>query len=85
MNTLNKALTGMYESVTGQYVNVNLELVEHYYPYLDATILAQYLALNASKYGFTRMMNYLLSVVPYINPASPSGTNMSYTTGVKVE
>lgn len=85
LETLNKALTTMYESVMGQTINVKLELVQHYHPYLDATILAQYLALNASKYGFTRMMNYLLSVVPYISPASPSGTNMSYTTGVKVQ
>lgn len=85
LNTLSNALAGKYQSVTGQSINVQLEFVRHYYPYLDATILAQYLAANASKYGFTRMMNYLLSVVPYINPASPSGTVMSYTTGVKVQ
>ena len=60
LKTVVHALTQMYESVLEQPVKVELELTQSYQPYMDASILAQYLAINASCFGFNRMMNGLL-------------------------
>jgi hypothetical protein len=87
-STLINALTQVYESVLGQPVTVQLELVRLHQPYMDASILAQYLAINLSKQGFSRITNLLLNAVPYLNPAyafnlTPAA-NLSIT-GVKVQ
>lgn len=79
LKTLIYALTQLYESAISDFsqqkqsfnenrVNVQLELLRQNHPYMDATILAQYLAINLSTYGFNRVMNRLLNVVPYLNP-----------------
>jgi hypothetical protein len=43
---------------------VELRLVRLQYPYLDSSILAQYLALNARKYNFLRMKKRLFKKTP---------------------
>lgn len=68
LKTLTNALIQLYESVLERPVNVQLELARQYQPYMDASILAQYLAINASRFGFNRMINVLLNVVPFLNP-----------------
>jgi ribosomal protein S3 len=87
INALTNALTQVYESAVSlkgqKSVKVQLELVRKYRPYMDASILAQYLAINASKHGFNRMMNLLLNAVPYLNP--DYAFNLSCITGVKVQ
>lgn len=83
INALTNALTQVYESATDKPVYVQLELVRQYRPYMDASILAQYLAINASKHGFNRMINLLLNAVPYLNP--DYAFNLSCITGIKVQ
>lgn len=82
MTTLTQALEQVY-STPEQPVVVQLELVRQYHPYMDATILAQYLAINLSKHGFSRVTNLLLNAVPYLNPTAQF--NLSCITGVKVQ
>lgn len=43
---------------------VELRIVRLHQPYLNSNILAQYLAVNASKYGFARLRQSLLSAIP---------------------
>lgn len=82
------SLTELYQSVHGQSVIVDLELVRQYRPYMDAEILAQYLAINASKYGFNRLVNSVLSTIPYLLPAK-NGTffasEIYSISGVKIQ
>lgn len=51
----------------GQSVPVELRIVRLHQPYLNSAILAQYLAVNASKYGFARLRQSLLSAIPLGN------------------
>lgn len=83
LKTLINTLTQVYGSVAGQPISVQLELVRQHQPYMDASILAQYLAINLSKHGFSRIMNLLLNAVPYLSPNY--AFNLSYITGVKVQ
>ena len=94
LKTLTYALTQLYESNLEQPVNVQLEFVRQYQPYMDASILAQYITINASSFGFNRMMNLLLNAVPFLNPQNTSlGRGQinnevslgSYITGIKVQ
>lgn len=67
-NITDKALKTLAVLVTRLYpanVTVDLQIVRLYQPYLNASILAQYIAINASKYGFHRIMTILLNAVPY--------------------
>lgn len=73
---------------------VELRIVRLHQPYLNSYILAQYLAVNASKYGFARLRQSLFSSIRLItasNLASLSkgvvtnGPNTSSIIGVKVQ
>jgi hypothetical protein len=60
---------------------LELRLIQLQYPYLDSTILGQYLALNASKYNFLRMKKKLFTrTKAHSAPHLPTRL-----TGVKVE
>lgn len=87
LKALTNALTQVYGSVLSDSlqspISVQLELVRQHQPYMDASILAQYLAINLSKHGFSRMTNLLLNAVPYLNP--DYAFNLSYITGIKVQ
>ena len=55
--------------VRGQLIKqTELRLVRLQYPYLDSTILAQYVAMNASKYNFTRMQKTLFNKISLVGP-----------------
>jgi hypothetical protein len=64
-------------------ISVQLELVRQYQPYMDTSILAQYLAINLSTHGFNRVINRLLNAVPFLNPNYVH--NGSAITGIKVQ
>ena len=56
-------------TVGGQLIKqTELRLVRLQYPYLDSTILAQYVAMNASKYNFTRMQKTLFNKISLVGP-----------------
>jgi hypothetical protein len=61
LKTLSLLITQLYPA----NITVDLQIVRLYQPYLNASILAQYIAINASKYGFHRIMAILLNAVPY--------------------
>jgi ribosomal protein S3 len=54
INALGVAITRLFNSST-PHTTVELRLVQLQYPYLDSSILAQYVAINAGKYNFLRM------------------------------
>lgn len=62
---------------------VQLRVVRLHHPYLNSNILAQFLAINASKYGFTRLRHYVLSAIPLTKVANL--TTSSVIVGVKVQ
>jgi hypothetical protein len=67
-----KMLISLNVAITQQWnnsdVSVELHIVRQYLPYLNASILSQYLAINASKYGANRIASILIQIVPYVNP-----------------
>jgi ribosomal protein S3 len=62
---------------------IELRLVRLQYPYLDSSILAQYLGLNAGKYNFLRMKKMLFK--KQANLRSEPFNLPSWSTGVKME
>jgi hypothetical protein len=70
LKALINGLTKIYEELYSQPVIVELEVVRQYRPYMNAEILAHYLAINASKYGFNRMINFVLNALHYIHSDS---------------
>jgi hypothetical protein len=54
--------TAIIEYLNNETSVVELRLIQLQYPYLDSTILGQYLALNASKYNFLRMKKKLFTL-----------------------
>lgn len=88
INALGIAITRLFNSSRQQSpVAVEVRLIRLQYPYLDSTILAQYLAFNAGKYNFTRMQKMIFSKVPTIpmDTVLPSDALPSQLTGVKLE
>lgn len=47
-----------------------LRFVKLRYPYLDSSILAQYLAINTSKYNFTKLQKYVFKNLPALKDNS---------------
>jgi hypothetical protein len=85
--TLNTSTAGVVPTVP-----VQLRIVRLHHPYLNSSILAQFLAMNASKYGFARLRQYVLSAIPLttISTPVPSGATgasapASLVVGVKVQ
>ena len=85
LNNLVTSLTELYENAYGEPVNVEMELVRQSRPYLDAEILAHYLAINASKYGFNRLINSVLNVVPYASGKNESNHHPQSICGIKIQ
>lgn len=80
MNALGSALTFVLGQCEVQFIQLR-------YPYLDSKVLSQYLAINASKYGFTRLQKGVFNQVSTIvtENALPVSAMNSMTTGIKVE
>ena len=88
INALGIAITRLFNSTRQQSpIVVEVRLIRLQYPYLDSSILAQYLALNAGKYNFTRMQKMIFSKVPTIpmDTVLPTDVLPSQLTGVKLE
>jgi len=87
LNSLVAALSRLFTSTINASatnpVPVQLRIVRLHHPYLNSSILAQFLALNASKYGFARLRHYVLSAIPLTTIANP--TTDSVILGVKVQ
>ena len=64
VNNLCTAISQLYSKEGNAAVPVELRVVRLHQPYLNSYILAQYLATNASIYGFTRLRQSLLSAIP---------------------
>lgn len=81
INALGIAITRLFGKT------VELRLIRLRYPYLDSSILAQYLAINAGKYNFTRMQKMIFSKVPTIkmNTVLPTDALPGQVTGIKLE
>jgi len=77
---LSRLFTGTVMDTSPQ---VQLRIVRLHSPYLNSNILAQFLAMNASKYGFTRLRHYVLSAIPLTTVSSL--TTSSVIVGVKVQ
>lgn len=95
INALGIAITRLF-NVPGALAGraqptVELRLVRLRYPYLDSSILAQYVAVNAGKYNFLRMQKMMFNKVPAtalsLNKRGATQTDVlpSIMTGVKVE
>jgi hypothetical protein len=90
LNSLVAALSRVFTSTLNpsvaiaNTVPVQLRIVRLQHPYLNSSILAQYLAIAASKYGFARLQHYVLYCIPLTAVSSPSPTGSSIL-GVKVQ
>lgn len=83
----NLALSALGTTLSRLYPNLTVQLrfVRLQRPYYNASILAQYLAINAAKYGFNRLENTLLNVVlTQINSDLSTGM-ASKIKGVKIQ
>jgi len=93
LNSLVAALSRLFTSTLSASatnpVPVVLRIVRLHHPYLNSSILAQFLALNASKYGFARLRHYVLSAIPLTTIAgienTTNPTTDSVILGVKVQ
>lgn len=86
LNSLVAALSRLFSSTTDLQVPVQLRIVRLHHPYLNSSILAQFLALNASKYGFARLRQYVLTSIPLSTIASTQNTNTGHSVlGVRVQ
>jgi hypothetical protein len=86
LNSLVEALSRLFTAAGYNTVSVQLRIVRLHHPYLNSSILAQFLALNASKYGFARLRHYVLSAIPLSTTTTPAraGTESSgYATPVQ--
>jgi hypothetical protein len=92
LNNLITVLTNIYGGKT-----VELRCIRVQRPYLNSSILAQFLALNASKYRFNRLQHALYKSVGMVKPATalldsfipslPSGRTSlpAHIAGIKIQ
>ena len=80
INALGIAITRLFNSTKSPHTTVELRLVQLQYPYLDSSILAQYVAINAGKYNFLRMQKMTFKAL-----RGAKGLLPSQLTGVKLE
>lgn len=92
INALGIAITRLFNVPGRAQPTVELRLVRLRYPYLDSSILAQYVAVNAGKYNFLRMQKMMFNKVPATargatQTCQPLAVEVlpSQMTGVKVE
>lgn len=84
LNSLVAALSRLFTATVAgaNTVSVQLRIVRLHHPYLNSSILAQFLALNASKYGFARLRHYVLSAIPLTTTTTSPESSIL---GVKVQ
>jgi len=85
INSLGEVLSKLFKQP------VELRLVRLHYPYLNAHILAQYIAMNTRKYNFTRIQRAIFNAVKSVridgsNDSSSQNTLLpAYITGIKIK
>ena len=89
LTALGAAISKWLEKETGnkQSLKVEVRLLGLRYPYLDRSILAQYVAINGGKYNFTRMHKLIFNKLSTVkkNSVLPSDALSGHITGLKLE
>lgn len=89
LTALGAAISKWLEKETGnkQSLKVEVRLLGLRYPYLDRSILAQYVAINGGKYNFTRMHKLIFNKLTTVkkNSVLPSDALSGHITGLKLE
>jgi len=93
LNSLVAALSRLFTALSNvpfdsgvSQIPVQLRVITLHHPYLNSSILAQFLALNASKYGFARLRQYVLTSIPLsAGNRSTQNTNANSVLGVRVQ
>lgn len=89
LTALGAAISKWLEKETGnkQSLKVEVRLLGLRYPYLDRSILAQYVAINGGKYNFTRMHKLIFNKLTTVKKYSvlPSDALSGHITGLKLE
>jgi len=89
LNSLVAALSRLFTAAPNGRVSqipVQLRVITLHHPYLNSSILAQFLALNASKYGFARLRQYVLTSIPLsAGNRSTQNTSTNSVLGVRVQ
>lgn len=85
INSLGQVLSKLFKQP------VELRFVRLHYPYLDSYILAQYIAINTTKYNFTRIQRAIFGALqfPVLKASELEDTTIglaapSYITGMKI-
>jgi len=89
LTALGAAISKWLGKETGnkQSLKVEVRLLGLRYPYLDRSILAQYVAINGGKYNFTRMHKLIFNKLTTVkkNSVLPSDALSGHITGLKLE
>ena len=89
LTALGAAISKWLGKETGnkQSLKVEVRLLGLRYPYLDRSILAQYVAINGGKYNFTRMHKLIFNKLSTVkkNSVLPSDALSGHITGLKLE
>lgn len=89
LTALGAAISKWLEKETGnkQSLKVEVRLLGLRYPYLDRSILAQYVAINGGKYNFTRMHKLIFNKLSTVkkNSVLPTDALSGHITGLKLE
>ena len=89
LTALGAAISKWLRKETGnkQSLKVEVRLLGLRYPYLDRSILAQYVAINGGKYNFTRMHKLIFNKLTTVkkNSVLPSDALSGHITGLKLE
>lgn len=84
INALATAITKVLVTY-GFKSTVELRFIRLQYPYLDSSILAQYVAINAGKYNMLRMQKMMFKGVSLTDTGTDKVNLPSQMTGVKLE
>lgn len=89
LTALGAAISKWLRKETGnkQSLKVEVRLLGLRYPYLDRSILAQYVAINGGKYNFTRMHKLIFNKLTTVkkNSVLPTDALSGHITGLKLE
>ena len=89
LTALGAAISKWLGKETGnkQSLKVEVRLLGLRYPYLDRSILAQYVAINGGKYNFTRMHKLIFNKLTTVkkNSVLPTDALSGHITGLKLE
>jgi len=89
LTALGAAISKWLGKETGnkQSLKVEVRLLGLRYPYLDRSILAQYVAINGGKYNFTRMHKLIFNKLSTVkkNSVLPTDALSGHITGLKLE